>query len=155
MYLSLEFAHIRLSEQELPVEVWQVNGVHVDHINVPEAHHGQVLEEFTAKPAGPNDQHLDVLQEEWQDLCWWSEWRRSERAAPLEHLVAEVKVRITLWFSNMHLKALMQTFEIWLQRPGQSTGEESTSICLWKDTAVSKNTTHNNSQNTFSSSPTI
>ena len=68
MYLSLEFAHIRLSEQELPVEVGQVNCVHVNHINVPEAHHGQVLEEFTAKPASPNDQDLDVLQEEWQDV---------------------------------------------------------------------------------------
>ena len=39
------------------------------YIVQPEAHHGEVLEELAAKSASPNDQDLDVLEEEWQDFC--------------------------------------------------------------------------------------
>ena len=64
----------------------------VPHYVQPEAHHGEVLEELTAKSAGSNDQDLDVLEEEWQDFCWRSERWRSERSSPLEHLIVEVKI---------------------------------------------------------------
>ena len=76
----------------------------VPHYVQPEAHHGEVLEELTAKSASSNDQDLDVLEEEWQDFCWRSERWRSERSSPLEHLIVEVKIEPN--FFRLHLGLL-------------------------------------------------
>lgn len=47
-----------LPEQELTVKVGDVDGVHIDDVNVFEAGQGQVLEDFTAQTTGTNDQNL-------------------------------------------------------------------------------------------------
>lgn len=46
-------------EEELSVEVGDVDGVHVDDVQVLEAGEGEVLEELAAQAAGPHDEHLD------------------------------------------------------------------------------------------------
>ena len=80
-HLRLKLAHVRLAEEELPVQVGQVDRVHVDHVDVPEAHHGEVLEKLAAQTAGTDDEDLedndeddavdedlDVLQEEGKEV---------------------------------------------------------------------------------------
>ena len=137
MYLSFEFAHIRLSEEELPVEVWQVDGVHVNHVDVPgkdivttvvigvklqpEAHHGEVFKELTAKSTGPNDQDFDVLEEKWQDVGRRSVWWRCQRASPLEHLFCKISNCICLdvfvHFANafVEIDSWFRTFQLELK----------------------------------------
>ena len=55
-------------EEELAVEIREINGVHVNHHNIPEAREGEILEELTAKTSSPNDQDLALLQQELLDL---------------------------------------------------------------------------------------
>jgi hypothetical protein len=43
--------------QELSVQVGDVDGIHVDHIDVPEAREGQVLEQLA--PQAPSTDHQD------------------------------------------------------------------------------------------------
>ena len=49
--LRLELADICRPKQELPVQIGDVDGVHVDHVDVLEAHIAQVLQQLTAQPA--------------------------------------------------------------------------------------------------------
>ena len=49
--LRLALAHVVRAEEELPVEVGHVDRVHVDHVDVLEAHQGQVLQELAAQTA--------------------------------------------------------------------------------------------------------
>ena len=96
-HLRLELAHVRLAEEELPVQVGQVDRVHVDHVDVPEAHHGEVLEKLAAQTAGADDEDLedndedgdvdedlDVLQEEGKEVGRGSELGWGEGATALQ-----------------------------------------------------------------------
>ena len=85
-HLCLGLAHVLLSEQELSVEVGQVDGVHVNHCDISEAHQSQILKEFAAQTPSPDDQDLDVLQQEREQLGRWGEGRRGEGAASLQDL---------------------------------------------------------------------
>ena len=78
-----------LPEQELPVQVADVNGVHVDDVDVFEAHEGQILEEFTTEASGSNDKYFTSTLQKCQRV-----WRR-------------LKTRVSKWtptlekFSNV------------------------------------------------------
>lgn len=45
-------------EQELAVQVTQVDGIHINHINVFEARKGEVLQNFATKASSTNHQDL-------------------------------------------------------------------------------------------------
>ncbi len=42
-------ADIALPEQELPVQIADINCIHVNHVDVSEPHEGQILQKFTAQ----------------------------------------------------------------------------------------------------------
>ena len=48
-------------EQELAVQIRDVDGVHVNDMNIRKARQGQVLEDFTSETASTNDENLCVL----------------------------------------------------------------------------------------------
>lgn len=48
-------------KEELPIEVGNLDGVHVDDIDVLEARQSQVLEQFAAQPTSPHHQHPHKL----------------------------------------------------------------------------------------------
>lgn len=49
--LSFWATDVLLAEQELTVQVRQINGVHVYHVKVCEAHQSQILQQFTPQPS--------------------------------------------------------------------------------------------------------
>ena len=53
-----------VSEEELAIEIAQVNGVEVNHMDLAEAGADEVLEEFAADASSANHQHarLDIYQ---------------------------------------------------------------------------------------------
>jgi len=57
-HFGLGLAHVLVPEEELPVQVGHVDGVHVDDVDLPEAHQRQVLQQLAAQTAGPDHQHL-------------------------------------------------------------------------------------------------
>jgi hypothetical protein len=63
-------------EQELPVEVGYVYGVHVYYIDVDKARKSQVLQDLAPKPSCPYAQHSAVLLQElsqlWTRLKAWT-----------------------------------------------------------------------------------
>mmetsp|Transcript_39546 Transcript_39546/g.86309 ORF Transcript_39546/g.86309 Transcript_39546/m.86309 type:complete len:246 (-) Transcript_39546:25-762(-) len=54
---GLGLAHVRLSKQELAIQVGHIDGVKVNNVNVAEPTVGQTLEDFTPESAGPNHKH--------------------------------------------------------------------------------------------------
>jgi hypothetical protein len=55
-------------EEELAVQVGDVDGVHVDHMDVLEAEQGEVLQDLAAQSTGTNDENLARVAEERLDL---------------------------------------------------------------------------------------
>lgn len=53
-YIRLELSDIFLSEQELPIEIRQINCVHIDQVDVPDTRHGKVLDNLTSQTTGSN-----------------------------------------------------------------------------------------------------
>lgn len=51
----------RTPEQELSIEVTDVNGIHVDNVNVLEPGKGEVRKDFTAKTTCTNDEDLALV----------------------------------------------------------------------------------------------
>jgi hypothetical protein len=47
-----------MSEQELPVQIAQVDGVHVYDVDLGKAHQGKVFEKFTTQTPSTNHQYL-------------------------------------------------------------------------------------------------
>jgi hypothetical protein len=45
----------QLPEEELAIEVGDVNGVHVDNVDVAKAGEGKVLQEFASQATGADD----------------------------------------------------------------------------------------------------
>lgn len=61
-HLGFGSTNVALAEQELPVQVGHVDRVHINDVDVREAHVGEVLEQLTAQPARSHDQYLDLTQ---------------------------------------------------------------------------------------------
>lgn len=55
---SLVQPHIGEAKEELPVQVGDVNCVHVDDVDVAEAREGEVFEHFAAQAPGAHDEDL-------------------------------------------------------------------------------------------------
>ena len=60
--------HVGLAEEELPVEVRDVDRVHVDDVNLAKAGEREVLEELAAQSARADHEHARVLLHEREDL---------------------------------------------------------------------------------------
>lgn len=86
-HLRLGAVHVPLAEQKLPVQVGQINGVHVDDVHVAEAHHGQVLEQLATEPAGADHQQLARVLQKVQYAGAGLEVRMTERAGTFEDLL--------------------------------------------------------------------
>lgn len=54
----LRATNIVAPEQKLPIQIRQINGVHIDHMNITKAHQSKVLQKLAAKTAGSDHQHL-------------------------------------------------------------------------------------------------
>jgi len=68
---------VHVPEQELPVEVGHVYGVHVNDVDVHEAWQGQVFEHFAAQTSCAHTKDLavlwlDVLPQLWARLKAWT-----------------------------------------------------------------------------------
>lgn len=55
---SLVQPHVGEAKEELPVQVGDVNRVHVDDVDVAEAREGEVFEHFAAEAPGAHDEDL-------------------------------------------------------------------------------------------------
>jgi hypothetical protein len=72
-------------EQKLTVEVAEIDGVHVNHINVFEARKREILEDFTSKTTSSNDEDLasclpcDARLESIKNKGQKTEWREIEK----------------------------------------------------------------------------
>ena len=52
--ISLEMAHVLLPEHELPVQVGEINSVHIHQVNISGSAQRQVLDDFAAQSACPH-----------------------------------------------------------------------------------------------------
>ena len=52
------YSKMHIPEQELTVEVAEIDGVHIDHIDVLEARKRQILQDFTSKTTGSDHKDL-------------------------------------------------------------------------------------------------
>ena len=84
-HLGLGATDIGATEQELPIEVGQVDGVHVDYVQIGEAHVGEHFEQFAAETARSHDQQTNVRQT-LNCLAAGLEVFRNERGRTLEQL---------------------------------------------------------------------
>lgn len=75
--------YVGLAKQKLSIEIGQVDGVHVDDVNVREAHVGEVFEQLAAESAGAHDQKFDLTQT-LEILAAWLEVLLCERRRALE-----------------------------------------------------------------------
>lgn len=57
-------AHARSPEEELAIQVANVDGIHVDDMNVLEARQREIREYLTTQAACTNDQDLALISEE-------------------------------------------------------------------------------------------
>jgi len=58
----------RLPEQELTVEVGNIDGIHVNNMDVLEARQGQVGQNLATESTSSNDKDLDLISEKVLDL---------------------------------------------------------------------------------------
>lgn len=86
-HLRLGAVHVPLAKQKLPVQVGQIDGVHVDDMHVAEAHHGQVLEQLAAQPAGADHQQFARVLQKVQYAGTRFEVRMTERAGTFQDLL--------------------------------------------------------------------
>ncbi|RUP50504.1 hypothetical protein BC936DRAFT_138840 [Jimgerdemannia flammicorona] len=63
IHLTLLLSPSHSPEQKLSIEITDVDGVHVDHVDVTEAREGEVLKDLTAKTASSDDEDLAGVQE--------------------------------------------------------------------------------------------
>lgn len=61
-HLGFFLIDVLASEEELSVKVSQIDGIHINEMNIPNATEGQVLDNLTAKPTGPNNQYFLIHQ---------------------------------------------------------------------------------------------
>ena len=61
-------SNVLLPEEKLSIQVADVDGVHVDQVNVLEAHEGQVLQKLASQTSGPDDKDLAWLPQEVKHL---------------------------------------------------------------------------------------
>eukprot|EP00962_Isochrysis_galbana_P059433 scaffold33026_cov129-Isochrysis_galbana.AAC.3 len=69
-------AHVCLPEQELAVEVGDIDGVHIDDIEVTKPRESEVLQQFASEPPGADDEHTRMLLHEGEDVGRWLERQR-------------------------------------------------------------------------------
>ena len=102
--LCLGSANILLAEQELPVQVGQVYGIHVYHSNLSKPHESKVLQEFATQPSGSDHKYLTVLQEELQYIRRRIEGCRSKRSSTLQDLtdMGPASWPVNYRFVNLH-----------------------------------------------------
>jgi len=81
-YCCLRPAHVRVAEEELPIEVGYIDGVHIDDVDLAETHQRKVLEQLAAQAARANHEHSRHVTDELHDLGHRLEdnWRVEERA---------------------------------------------------------------------------
>lgn len=63
-HFGLRFADILVSKQELSIQVGQVNRVHVDHVDLIEAHQRQFGQQFAAQAAAADHQNSADVRDE-------------------------------------------------------------------------------------------
>lgn len=54
-----------------PVEVGDIDGVHVDDGDIGDGREGEVLEQLAAQAAGTNDENLELLLQQLRHLAKW------------------------------------------------------------------------------------
>ena len=84
-HLGLRSADVLVSKQELPVQVRQVDRVHVDHVDLIEAHQRQFGQQLAAQSAAADHQNAAFVREEVQVRIARLEVRPTERSGALEY----------------------------------------------------------------------
>mmetsp|Transcript_34937 Transcript_34937/g.88023 ORF Transcript_34937/g.88023 Transcript_34937/m.88023 type:complete len:524 (+) Transcript_34937:51-1622(+) len=85
--LRFGLAHVRHAEQELSVEVGDVDGVHVNDVDVRKAGEREVLQQLAAQAARADHQHAAVLRQELPNLGARLEARPRDVPRACEQLV--------------------------------------------------------------------
>mmetsp|Transcript_3765 Transcript_3765/g.9487 ORF Transcript_3765/g.9487 Transcript_3765/m.9487 type:complete len:247 (+) Transcript_3765:1032-1772(+) len=85
--LGLGAPHVRLAEEELPVQVGELDRVHVDDVKVEEAHHGQVLQKLAAQPSSPDDEDAQHVVHHVLGVLPRLEGLARKRPGPVQQLV--------------------------------------------------------------------
>ena len=76
--LGLRLAHIIHAKEELAVEIGDVNGVHVNDINVAKARQSQVLQNLTTEATCTDTENFAVVMNELTDLFIVEGWSKEK-----------------------------------------------------------------------------
>ncbi len=93
--------HYRSAEEELPVQVGGVDGVHVDDMNAAEPRKRQALEQIAPKPSSADAQDLAILAQKLHRLGGGAEVGEKHkndekrRGTPAKHSVSQAQHSLT------------------------------------------------------------